>query len=108
MKQPCCTKYFLVFVTTTSIGVSAAQPQLGPPTYNMSTSCLTESRGGKKSCWGIVIRFEDGRFKKMIQRNQLKVYEAKHGANILDLMTCRTSRDGKQLTIKFKPADGDC
>jgi hypothetical protein len=105
MKQALCAMSLLIFLATTFVRTSAARPQ--PRTHNMRISCLTEVRAGKKSCWGIVIRFAEGRFKKTIRANQLKVYEAKHGANILDLMMWETSRDRKQLTIKFKPGDGD-
>ena len=89
------------------VNSSATWAQLGPRKHQFSSSCLTEIRAGKRSCWGIVIRFDDAVFKKRVQRNQLKVFEAKHGANLLNLMTWRTSRDGKQITIKFKPGTGD-
>ena len=89
------------------VNSSATWAQLGPRKYLLTASCLTEIRAGKKSCWGIVIKFDDAVFKKRVQPNQLKIFEAKHGANLLSLMTWHTSRDRKQLTIKFKPGTGD-
>jgi hypothetical protein len=89
----------------TSMYVKAQRP--GRPTHPIDTSCLTQIRGGKKSCWGIVIKLEDGLFKKTIRREELKLVEAKHGANIIDLTNWHTSHSGKQLTIQFKPGRGD-
>ena len=77
------------------------------PTWQVSTSCLTEIRDGKKSCWGVVIDFEDARFKTKISSQELKIYESKHKTSLLKLMTWHVSRDGKQLVIKFKPGMGD-
>jgi hypothetical protein len=89
------------------LNLSVAFGQLGPPKWQVRTSCLTEIRGGKKSCWGIVIDFDDAQFKKRISPLQLKIFEAKHGTNLTNLMTWRVSRDGKRLTVKFKPGTGD-
>src|ERR1700750_1316482 len=108
MENLCC-KMILTFaaVVTAFVNPSVARGQLGPPKYKVSTSCLTEIRRGKDSCWGIVINFEDAQFKKRIALDQLKGFETKHGHNIVNLMTWRVSRDGRQLTIKFKPGTGD-
>ena len=81
--------------------------ELRNPTWQVRTSCLTEIRAGKKSCWGVVIDFDDARFKSKITAQQLKIYEAKHGSSLLKLMTWRVSNEGKRLTIKFKPGAGD-
>ena len=88
-----------------SMYVVAQQP--GRPTHSINTSCLTQIRGGKKSCWGVIIRLEGGLFKKGIRPDELKVVEAKHGTNIIDLTNWHTSHGGKQLTIEFKPGRGD-
>src|SRR4030095_626417 len=88
--------------------ISVANRQLCPitelrnPTWRVRTSCLTEIREGKKSCWGIVIEFDDAQLQARISPQQLKIYEAKHGASLLKLMTSRVSGDRKRLTIKFK------
>ena len=92
---------------TAFVNMSIAFGQLGPPRWTVSRSCLTEIRGGKKSCWGIVIDFDHAQFKNRISADQIKVFEAKHGTNLINLMTWRVSRDGKRLTIKFKPGTGD-
>jgi hypothetical protein len=87
--------------------MSVAAQQFRSSRHPVRTSCLTQIRDGKKSCWGIVIRLEGGLFKKTIRRDELRVVEAKHGANIIDLMNWHTSHGGKQLTIEFKPGRGD-
>jgi hypothetical protein len=92
---------------TVFVNFSVAFCELGPPKWQVRTSCLTEVRDGKKSCWGIVMDFEDAQIKKRISPQQLKIIEAKHGTNLLNLMTWRVSRDGKRLTIRFKPGGGD-
>ena len=81
--------------------------ELRSPTWLVRTSCLSEIRGGQKSCWGIVLDVDDARFKRRILPRQLKIYEAKHGTSLLRLMTWHVSSDGKQLIIRFKPGAGD-
>ena len=81
--------------------------QYTPPEYQSHTSCLIEIRDGKKSCWGIVIDFDDAHLRKTISPQQLRISEAKHGTNLIKLMTWDVSHDGKRLTIKFKPGTGD-
>jgi hypothetical protein len=97
----------VVLLLTVFVNASAAWAQPGPRKYQLTISCVTEIRGGKKSCWGIIVKFDDALFNKRVQRNQLKIFESKHGANLINLMTWRTSRDRKQLTIRFKPGTGD-
>jgi hypothetical protein len=92
---------------------STAKSQLRPinelrnPTWQVHTSCLTEIRDGKKSCWGVVIEFQDARFKSKISSQQLKIYEAKHGSSLQKLMIWRVSGNGRRLTLRFKPGTGD-
>jgi len=102
-----CNRVILGVTLTAFVNLSVAFGQLGSPTWQVRTSCLTEIRGGKKSCWGIVIDFDDAQFKKRISPHQIKIFEAKHGTNLLNLMTWRVSREGRRLTIKFKPGSGD-
>jgi hypothetical protein len=97
----------LAFTVAALVSHSIAGTQPGPIKYLVKASCLTETRNGKTSCWGIVVNFDKGKFKRKIRSNELTIYEAKHGANITNLMTCHTTRDGKQLTIKFKRGTGD-
>jgi len=104
MNSPQATR-LAVLAMSLSFSVATAQP--GQIRHHVTTSCLTEIRGGRKSCWGIVIKIDDGQFKKRVRPNQLKIFEAKHGANLINLMTRVTSHDRKQLTIQFKPGTGD-
>jgi hypothetical protein len=97
----------LVLFANLSLAQNRPISELRSPTWLVRTSCLTEIRQGKQSCWGIVIDFDDARFKTKISSEQLKIYEAKHGTSLLRLMTWHVSRDGKQLIIKFKPGMGD-
>ena len=106
-------RLFFVSALIIFANVTVAKSQLRPPgglrdpTWSVRTSCLTETRDGKKSCWGIIIDFDDARFKTTISPKQLKIYEAKHGTSLRESMTWRVSRDGKRLTIKFKNGSGD-
>src|SRR5439155_24099824 len=98
MEKPCYkTALILAVIVVVFLNPSVAWTQPGPMKYNVSTSCLTEIRHGKKSCWGIVINFAEARLRKTIPPNELKVYEAKHGSNMIDLMTWSVSRVRKQL-----------
>ena len=107
MNQARYTTVLFIALLTAIASMSAAAQQPGPPTHQINTSCLTQIRGGKKSCWGVVIRLEAGLFKKTIRREELKVVEAKHGATLIDLMNWHTSHGGRQLTIEFKSGSGD-
>jgi len=106
-------KTILIITLIVLANSSNAKSQLRPitelrnPTWQVQTSCLTEIRNGKKSCWGVVIEFQDARFKTIVSPQQLKIYEAKHGSSLQKLMTWRVSDNGRRLTIKFKPGTGD-
>jgi len=99
----------LLVLANSSNAKSELRPitELRNPTWQVQTSCLTEIRNGKKSCWGVVIEFQDARFKPLVSPQQLKIYEAKHGSSLQKLMTWRVSDNGRRLTIKFKPGTGD-
>lgn len=99
----------VIVLANSSVGRSQLRPitELRNPTLQVQTSCLTEIRHGKKSCWGIVIEFEDARFNTRISPQQLKIHEAKHGSSLLKLMTWWVSGNGRRLTIRFKPGTGD-
>jgi hypothetical protein len=107
MSQARHTTVLAVAVLTIFASMYVAAQQFPPPRHPVRTSCLTEIRGGKKSCWGIVIKLDSALFKKTIRRDDLKVVEAKHGANITYLTNWHTSHGGKELTIEFKPGRGD-
>ena len=101
--------FTLMVLASFSVAKSEKRPisELRNPTWLVRTSCLTEIRGGKKSCWGIVIEFDDAQFKPRISSRQLKIFEAKHGSSLLRLMTWQVSAGGRRLTIKFRPGTGD-
>ena len=104
---------FLIVMLIVLANFSIAKSQLRPinelrnPKWQVQSSCLTEIRSGKKSCWGIVIEFEDARFKTKISPQQLRIYEAKHGSSLQKLMIWSVSNNGRRLTIRFKPGTGD-
>jgi hypothetical protein len=101
--------FTLILFANISVAQNRVRPlsELRNPTWQVRTSCLAETREGKKSCWGVVIHFDDARFKPRICPRELKIYEAKHATSLLRLMTWRVSRDRKELVIKFKPGRGD-
>jgi hypothetical protein len=101
--------FTLLVLANISIARSQSRPltELRNPTWRVRTSCVTEIRGGKKSCRGIVIEFDDAQFKAKVSPQQLKIYEAKHGSSLLKVMTWRVSPDRKRLTIRFKAGTGD-
>jgi hypothetical protein len=68
---------------------------------------LVENRGGRVSCWGVVIRLSDSRFRGVIRPDQIVIREAKHGHDLRGVMSWRVGRGEKQLVIKFKPGMGD-
>jgi hypothetical protein len=70
-------------------------------------SQLVENRGGLVSCWGVVIRLGNSRFRKVIGHEQIVIRDAKQGRDLRELMTWRVGRNGRRLVIKFKPGVGD-
>jgi len=59
------------------------------------------------SCWGVVIRLDQGSFKPKIGSEQISVVEAKYGRNLVPLMQWAVSPDGKRPTVNFKQGSGD-
>jgi hypothetical protein len=68
---------------------------------------LLESRGGRASCRGVVIRLGSSRFREIIRPEQIVIREAKHGHDLREVMSWRVGQNGKRLVIKFKPGMGD-
>ena len=99
----------LLVLANICVAKSQSRPvtELRNPTWRVRTSCVTEIRGGKKACRGIVIEFDNAQFKAKVFPQQLKIYEAKHGTSLLKLMIWRVSGDRKRLTIRFKSGTGD-
>ena len=76
-----------------------------PPALGISQ--VVESRDGRTSCWGVAILLDERAFSPRIAANQIKVTEAKHNADLTDLMSWSVSASGKRLAIMFKPGMGD-
>jgi hypothetical protein len=55
----------------------------------------------------VVIQLSELRFNKRIGENQIEISEAKHGADLKDIMRWRVSKGGKQLVIEFKSRAGN-
>src|SRR5215210_5713299 len=68
---------------------------------------LVENRGGRVSCWGVVIRLGNSRFREDIRPEQIVIREAKHGHDLRGMMSWHVGRNGRRLVIKFKPGMGD-
>lgn len=68
---------------------------------------LIEARRGERSCWGVIIRLEQGRFNPKISSNQISVVDSKYGRDLSPAMEWTVSSDGRQLTVKFKQGNGD-
>ncbi len=82
------------------------RPSHIPPTPT-GINQLVENRGGRVSCWGVVIRLGKSRFKGVISPEQLVIREAKHGHDLRGVMSWRVEQNGKRLVIKFKSGMGD-
>jgi hypothetical protein len=68
---------------------------------------LVVNRGGRVSCWGVVIRIGNARFNDVISHEQIVIREAKHGRDLRDVMSWRVQQNGRRLVIKFRPGMGD-
>lgn len=81
----------------------------GQPVFRPSAGIaqLVEKRGGRMSCWGVIIRLDRGRFWRTIRTPQIFIREAKHSHELKEIMTWRVVGRGKRLVIKFRPKMGD-
>lgn len=96
----------LILVATLLLDCSAssAEKQVVRPA---EIKCLVETRGGEKSCWGIVIQLVRGRFNPIVSAEEIRLLDSKYARNLVPFMEWTVSLDGKQLTIKFKQGFGD-
>jgi hypothetical protein len=92
---------FLIF------SVAGVQQPNHIPSSPAGITQLVESRGGRVSCWGVVVQLGNSRFRETIRPDQLSIIEGKHGHDLKEIMTWRVEQNGKRLLIKFKPATGD-
>jgi hypothetical protein len=102
----------LTSVLLICLGMAFA-PASGVPQPNRALGALAginqliENRGGRVSCWGVVIRLGNSRFREIIRPEQLVIREAKHGHDLRELMSWHVAQGGKRLVIKFRPGMGD-
>jgi hypothetical protein len=99
---------FLCFLSIaaggTCFGVHGRKRKLIEPS---SVSQLVERRAGGTSCWGLIIRLGRMRLKPEVGSDEIEIREAKHGADLKNVMTWRVDDGGRRLVIKFKPGMGD-
>jgi hypothetical protein len=93
---------FALLVTISNVNFSAQIPDTPA-----GISQLVESRGGRISCWGVVIKLGTSRFKENISPRQIEVREAKHGHDLVSTMIWRVEQSGRRLIIEFRPGMGD-
>ncbi|MDT7602350.1 MAG: hypothetical protein QOF61_347 [Acidobacteriota bacterium] len=87
--------------------IFGAQGRKRKPIQPSSISQLVERRAGRISCWGLIIRFGRMRLKPTVGSDEIEIQEAKHSADLRNIMTWRVDDDGRRLIIKFKPGMGD-
>jgi hypothetical protein len=96
----------LCLAATFATASGKSRPRHVPPTP-AGIAQLVENRGGRVSCWGVVIRLGNSRFNGVIVPEQIVIREAKHGHDLREVMSWRVEQNGKRLVIKFKPGMGD-
>jgi hypothetical protein len=90
----------LVFAFCSSVAAQQVRP-------HREISQLIERRGGRLSCWGVIIRPRGLRFLRRPRSAELTVTDGKHGANLRDIMTWAVDRQGAGLVVRFRPGMGD-
>ena len=68
---------------------------------------LIENRNGRVSCWGVVIRLGQKRFKQTIGLDEIEIREGKHGHDLKPMMEWKVGGNLRMLTIRFKKGMGD-
>jgi hypothetical protein len=97
----------LILISLTVLSPSGMSQSNRVPQSPAGITQLVENRGGRVSCWGIVIQLGNFRFRETINPDHIIIREAKHGHDLRDLMAWRVEQNGKRLVIKFKPGMGD-
>ena len=67
---------------------------------------LIESQPGSAACVGLVIQLHEKTFEGSISGSQIRVVEAKHNRDLMDLMELVLDHRHKTLTLKFRPGKG--
>ena len=98
---------FLTVIAVIWLPVSGLAQTSRVPLNTASISQLVENREGRISCWGIIIQLGNLRFRNRISPNQIMIREAKHGHDLRRIMEWHVDRNGRRLTIRFKPGMGD-
>ena len=103
-------RLFLLVTLTVFLHASfliAGTPRSKKKQSNGGLYQLVETRNGKRSCWGLIIRLGDLTFNKSIDENELTIRESKHQADLKSIMSWTVDDNGKKLTIEFKRGAGD-
>ncbi len=70
-------------------------------------SQIVQTRDGKTSCWGVLIKLQKLHFKDSLAASQLVITEAKHSSDLRPLMVWRVGKSRRTLMVEFKPGMGD-
>ncbi|MDG6999877.1 MAG: hypothetical protein JRN15_12260 [Nitrososphaerota archaeon] len=70
-------------------------------------SQIVQTRDGRTSCWGVLIKLQKLHFKDSLAASQLAITEAKHSSDLRSLMVWRVGKSRRTLTVEFKPGMGD-
>ena len=97
----------LILISLTSLSASGMPQSKHMPRSPTVITQLVENRGGRVSCWGIIIQPGNMRFRRTVHPDQIVIREAKHGHDLREIMAWRVEQNGKRLVIKFKPGMGD-
>jgi hypothetical protein len=97
----------LILLSLTILSASGMPQSNRVPSSPAGITQLVENRGGRVSCWGVVIQLGNSRFRQTIIPDQIVIREAKHDHDLRDIMTWHVEQNGKRLVIKFKPGMGD-
>ncbi len=96
-----------ILLSLTILSASGMPQSNRIPSAPAGITQLVENRGGRVSCWGVVIQLGNSRFRQTINPDQIVIREAKHDYDLRDIMAWHVEQNGKRLVIKFKPGMGD-
>jgi hypothetical protein len=97
----------LILLSLTILSASGMPQSNRVPRSPAGITQLVGNRGGRVSCWGVVIQLGNLRFRQTIHPDQIVIHEAKHDHDLRDIMNWHVEQNGKRLVIKFKPGMGD-
>ncbi len=72
-----------------------------------SISQIVQTRDGRTSCWGVIIRLKKLHFKESIDSTALTITEAKYPRDHRYMMVWHVGRSRRSLSIEFKQGMGD-